>query len=627
MLALTFTQNFTSITYGVIAVAQNDSDGYGPAYLVNGLSNKGYWYQAGLAYNWNIDYPGFYFIYEVWDANGNTVYDGPTPFPGAVNPNDTVRLKLYFSGGNVVMFGEDLNTSTSTFKTYSDNGAMTFIGLPTRRCDSNGYYSGLLTEWYHGTPYYANEAQVIYSDYGSALSSAWMWMMEFNQMDGTILFNVTSSAQYSSNPTELQPFSFNGTTEYSSAYTFLTGALVAGSVSTLTITACAGGTAYPAPGQHYYMTGTQANVTANPYGGNYFDNWTLDGTPNYSNPITVTMTADHSLTAYFSLLNTLLNTIVPQCALKTTTDGYFYVPNPTYVTATLLRVEMLFDNSNSTGDQTGGNSPYPAIADYPNVIVDMRDISLVAKAVLTSEGQPNWNYMADLTGLNGVPDRKVDMRDIALVASNFGKNASYAYASAGVHLITNSGGVIEPTTYGFAHIPIGATSFHVTQNGNPIGAMIIFFASMADIYGDQIQITLFTQNISGTWITDNAVGSNTYVPGMTIQINANQQTVIEVGVFLNITFASDLNQAYSYAIVNITIGGVVTNYPMIGYVPSGRVLSYYYQLTYYWPSVSGSTAWTPPANFISTITIQYQAYYSGSWNTIETWKFLIGTGA
>jgi hypothetical protein len=37
----------------VTAVAQTDaSSGYGPAYLLNGLTDKGYWYQVGLAWNW-----------------------------------------------------------------------------------------------------------------------------------------------------------------------------------------------------------------------------------------------------------------------------------------------------------------------------------------------------------------------------------------------------------------------------------------------------------------------------------------------------------------------------------------------------------------------------------------------
>ena len=47
-LGTTFTQNFTSLAYKVTALAQTGTDGYGPAYLLNGLGNTGYWYQVGL---------------------------------------------------------------------------------------------------------------------------------------------------------------------------------------------------------------------------------------------------------------------------------------------------------------------------------------------------------------------------------------------------------------------------------------------------------------------------------------------------------------------------------------------------------------------------------------------------
>ncbi|MEM4093255.1 MAG: hypothetical protein QW837_09485, partial [Conexivisphaerales archaeon] len=47
-----FTQSFTSMAFNVTAIAQESSYGYGPAYLLNGLSNTGYWYQVGLSYDW-----------------------------------------------------------------------------------------------------------------------------------------------------------------------------------------------------------------------------------------------------------------------------------------------------------------------------------------------------------------------------------------------------------------------------------------------------------------------------------------------------------------------------------------------------------------------------------------------
>ncbi len=68
----------------------------------------------------------------------------------------------------------------------------------------------------------------------------------------------------------------------------------------LSISASWGGTTNPAPGTYSYTYGTSVSVTAIPSSGYYFAYWLLDSTTYYySNPITVTMTADHSLKAYF----------------------------------------------------------------------------------------------------------------------------------------------------------------------------------------------------------------------------------------------------------------------------------------------------------------------------------------
>ena len=109
-LGTTFTQDFTSLAYTITAVAQSGSDGYGPAYLVNGLGSTGYWYQVGLAYNWDpTTASGFHLAYSVFNPSGNLVFPisngaGITTF-SPVNPGDTVLLSLSFSNGNVVMQG------------------------------------------------------------------------------------------------------------------------------------------------------------------------------------------------------------------------------------------------------------------------------------------------------------------------------------------------------------------------------------------------------------------------------------------------------------------------------------------------------------------------------------------
>src|SRR5205823_15073949 len=134
-LGTTFTQSFVSIAYNVTAVAQSDTYGYGPAYLLNGLSSSGYWSQIGISYDWPFTAggynPGFGMNYEVFDSQGASVF--PSSGGGLssiqVNPGDIVLLNLYFSGRNVVMLARDWNTGSSASQTFSSAGVTSLLGL------------------------------------------------------------------------------------------------------------------------------------------------------------------------------------------------------------------------------------------------------------------------------------------------------------------------------------------------------------------------------------------------------------------------------------------------------------------------------------------------------------------
>jgi hypothetical protein len=69
---------------------------------------------------------------------------------------------------------------------------------------------------------------------------------------------------------------------------------------TLTITTGFGGTTYPTPGTHEYFEKKSVQVTAIPDPDYSLMYWHLDGQRVYSNPITVTTDADHTLRASFS---------------------------------------------------------------------------------------------------------------------------------------------------------------------------------------------------------------------------------------------------------------------------------------------------------------------------------------
>ena len=262
-LSETFAQSVTSLAYNVTAVAQTDTYGYGPAYLVNGLTTAGYWYQVGLSYDWpylNGGYvSGFSLNYETFNSAGVSIYPaqggGLMPFSGAVNSGDTVLLELYFGGGNVYMYGKDLSTGATASTSFNEEGSTTFTGLGSP-LNSNGFFTGLMTEWWHVSPSYSNEKEVLYTDTGSALSSAYFWADEWIPGTNNVLFSVGSSLQTFSNPHQLLSFSTNGLTGYADAYRFITGALT---TSTTSITLSAAGQSAPLSTSNEFKVTYQLN--------------------------------------------------------------------------------------------------------------------------------------------------------------------------------------------------------------------------------------------------------------------------------------------------------------------------------------------------------------------------------
>jgi len=156
--------NYGNVTFDVQAVAQTDSDGYGPGYLLNGLSSAFYWYQVGIVYNWPCGdgyVAGFHFFTEVWNPNGDSV-SGPSFLALNVSEGDLVNLSLGFNGSNVVMSAEDLTDGSSQSTTYPAEGSSSFFGGWSVDPQEPGYLTGVMTEWYHVHPYYGGEDPVTY---------------------------------------------------------------------------------------------------------------------------------------------------------------------------------------------------------------------------------------------------------------------------------------------------------------------------------------------------------------------------------------------------------------------------------------------------------------------------------
>ncbi|MDA4130345.1 MAG: hypothetical protein OK457_06205, partial [Thaumarchaeota archaeon] len=232
-LGLTFTQAFTSLSYNVTAIVQEDSFGYGPAYLLNGLSNKGYWYQVGLSWDWpflNGGFsPGFGFNFEAFSYNGSSIFPansgGLDNFSGSVRQGDIVGLSLSFSGTNVSMKAIDWSTNASAQEQFAAFGASSFVGSTGGISNAKGFFTGLMTEEYHTAPFTGPEKKVVYTNALGSISSAWMWVDEFNANTSQVLFyeSTPSPVLFSRDPFQLHYFFSNGSTLASNSQEFFTG--------------------------------------------------------------------------------------------------------------------------------------------------------------------------------------------------------------------------------------------------------------------------------------------------------------------------------------------------------------------------------------------------------------------
>jgi len=295
-LALTISQDSPALAYNVTAVQQSDVNGYGPAYLLNGLTDQGYWYQVGIAWNWAQSgggySPGFKFLYEAWNPSGSSVYPvvggaGLKNYTSKINAGDSVLLNLYFSNNQVVMYSKDWNTSATASVNYTASGGAIFVGLPGQ-CNSNCYFSGLMTEQYHAAQYLGTEAEVTYTDPNLGLNAATMWIDEYNVKTNQTLFSNSSPDISYSDPNQLQYFSLNGTSEASNAYEFITGSNSLIGI-TLSYSIVGGGAGYKAPTLDYVSNGTPMNSTLSTSPTEYFmdkgTNWTVTSLLNGSSSI------------------------------------------------------------------------------------------------------------------------------------------------------------------------------------------------------------------------------------------------------------------------------------------------------------------------------------------------------
>lgn len=96
----------------------------------------------------------------------------------------------------------------------------------------------------------------------------------------------------------------------------------------LTISSSGQGTTTPTAGQYNCSFGQNVTVTASASSGWTFDHWVLDTIVKYGNPITVNMTADHSLMTYFMF--------TPGCPYVSSWNGSQYVLDNNLLAASMF---------------------------------------------------------------------------------------------------------------------------------------------------------------------------------------------------------------------------------------------------------------------------------------------------
>jgi hypothetical protein len=154
------------------------------------------------------------------------------------------------------MYAKDWNTGAFAVESYTASGAASFIGLQTVGY-AQGFFTGLMTEWYHSAPYYNNEAKVDYTDSTFALSAGIMRADEITVSNRQTLFGQGASYTFQI-PLLAQGFSTNGISAYANAYQFITG-----QINVVPLTAIygvvGGGSGYSAPTLTYtFNSGTHS---------------------------------------------------------------------------------------------------------------------------------------------------------------------------------------------------------------------------------------------------------------------------------------------------------------------------------------------------------------------------------
>ncbi len=229
----------------------------------------------------------------------------------------------------------------------------------------------------------------------------------------------------------------------------------------LTIGVVGSGTTVPAPGVHLYDEGTLVPVDAIPDSGYMLDYWLLDGVNvGSADPYTVTMNADHTLTAYFVVIPPIQYTLTLSVVGSGTT-----VPSPdtyTFDAGTEVEVASIPDSGWELshwlldGVDVGSADPYTVIMNdnrtLTAVFVEMpTEYTLTIEVVGSGTTNPSLGTHQYDAGsevpVATIPDSGWELNHWLLDGVNVGSADPYTVTMDDNHTLTAVFTEIPPTQY------------------------------------------------------------------------------------------------------------------------------------------------------------------------------------
>lgn len=178
-LGMSLTENLTKLSYNITTTSQENTSIIRTAYLLNGLTDIGYWFQFGLAWNWNGS-NGFSTVYEIWSPNGTSISPGDGfPVMGnfdlKISEGDTINISISIYSNNILIKANDLDSGATFAIILPSFGSKLFVGMKNSAFNSKGYFTGLMTEFFSSNGLFGKTNPVFYYNQQKSVSLAWVW--------------------------------------------------------------------------------------------------------------------------------------------------------------------------------------------------------------------------------------------------------------------------------------------------------------------------------------------------------------------------------------------------------------------------------------------------------------------